>query len=459
MSRSTPFVHSGLSRQRITVAFLVAFVCCGLPIAWGAGLPIIGTGEVVANDVYVRSGDSLNHYTVCKLNAGARVTVVSESGDWYEILPPEGTFSLVSGDYVTVDVRNPGMGVINGEGVRVRAGSELNKSKYTVQTKLSKGAEVKLIKRNDDGFYRIEPPDGATLWISRSYVEMVPDGRLAVGVVDEEADGNTGNPGFSQGSNSSQGKDSLQGKVPAETNGKSAERNPGESVDPSSDVNSGEGDASTGPAAGDSIGDTTKAELLADRNKLKEIDVKLQSEIEKPVADRSFEGIQSQLRQIAESTDDEVARKYAEVRLSQLDRMISVTEAAARLRDIDRSTKERRTQLLQQRTELPQIKEVRKSPFDAFGEFRRSAVYSDGVGPTRFRLVDRHSEDYRTVAYVELDEGLSIDVTEFLGRFVGVRASSKRLLPGGVDAVPILVAVEIRPVDPALASGKQASEE
>src|SRR5512147_1454717 len=61
---------------------------------------IIGEAEINANDVYVRSGDSLNHYTIIKLKAGDRVSVVSERGDWYEILPPEGTFSLISGDYV-----------------------------------------------------------------------------------------------------------------------------------------------------------------------------------------------------------------------------------------------------------------------------------------------------------------------------------------------------------------------
>ena len=77
--------------------------------------PVISEAEVTGDDVYVRSGASLNHYPVCKINAGSRVTVVGEMGDWYEILPPEGVFCFISGDYVdTADNRT---GVVNGYGV------------------------------------------------------------------------------------------------------------------------------------------------------------------------------------------------------------------------------------------------------------------------------------------------------------------------------------------------------
>ena len=98
--------------------------------------PVIAHGEVTAGDVYVRSGPSLNHSTICKLNAGHRIDIVSEELEWYEILPPEGTFSLISGDYVD---RGEGQaGVVNGDNVRVRAGSLLHDNKYKVQTMRSK---------------------------------------------------------------------------------------------------------------------------------------------------------------------------------------------------------------------------------------------------------------------------------------------------------------------------------
>ncbi|MDO8630297.1 MAG: hypothetical protein Q7R41_07375, partial [Phycisphaerales bacterium] len=136
---------------------------------------VIGEAEITANDVYVRSGDSLNHYTICKLKAGDRVTVVGERGEWYEILPPEGTFSLLSGDYV--DTTDNQKGVVNGNNVRVRAGSLLNENKYTVQALLSKGVEVTILGRNPDGFLRIKPPQGATVWVSRAFAQLRSDSR------------------------------------------------------------------------------------------------------------------------------------------------------------------------------------------------------------------------------------------------------------------------------------------
>ena len=98
--------------------------------------PVIAEGEVNNDNVYVRSGDSLNHYTICKLNAGRRVKIVAERGDWYEILPPEDAFSLISGDYV--DSADGKHGVVNGNNVRVRTGSSLNDNKYTESADASK---------------------------------------------------------------------------------------------------------------------------------------------------------------------------------------------------------------------------------------------------------------------------------------------------------------------------------
>ena len=133
------------------------------------------TGELTGDGVYVRSGPSMNHYTIMKLSTGDRVTIVGEENRWFQILPPKGAVSLVSDQYI--DTTDGLRGVINGDNVRVRAGSTLEgvTDRYTVQMKLSKGAKVSIVARTDDGFYRIKPPRGATLWISLRYVEVVPD--------------------------------------------------------------------------------------------------------------------------------------------------------------------------------------------------------------------------------------------------------------------------------------------
>ena len=67
-------------RQRaFGIALLLSFVVpLSTAVAQSAEGQVPRQGEVTGNDVYVRSGPSLNHYPVCKLNAGTRIAVVGE---------------------------------------------------------------------------------------------------------------------------------------------------------------------------------------------------------------------------------------------------------------------------------------------------------------------------------------------------------------------------------------------
>ena len=76
---------------------------------------------VTAKDVYVRSGPSTNYYPVAKLNAGVRVTVVGEESGWLAIVPPPDCHSVIDATYVDRD--RDKRGVVNGNRVNVRAGS------------------------------------------------------------------------------------------------------------------------------------------------------------------------------------------------------------------------------------------------------------------------------------------------------------------------------------------------
>lgn len=130
------------------VSILIQLVLIPEAIGQTPDKPVVSQGEVTGDNVYVQYGASTNHYPVCKLNAGDRVTIVGETGEWYEILPPEASFSFISGDYV--DTADNKTGVVNGNNVRVRAGSslpEFSKLKYWVQTKLSKGTKVTILAR------------------------------------------------------------------------------------------------------------------------------------------------------------------------------------------------------------------------------------------------------------------------------------------------------------------------
>ena len=135
--------------------------------------------EVVGTSVYVRSGPGTAYYFCSKLASPERVKVVGHSAEglWTMILPPDGSFSLISRDFVDLDATNPGIGLVSGDAVRIWAGSEyevpVRSSK--MQVRLNKGAIVKLMdgQTATGDYYKIVPPTGAYLWMSTQYLKYV----------------------------------------------------------------------------------------------------------------------------------------------------------------------------------------------------------------------------------------------------------------------------------------------
>ncbi|MEK7757383.1 MAG: SH3 domain-containing protein, partial [Planctomycetota bacterium] len=376
--------------------------------------PVTGEGEITANDVYVRSGDSLNHYTISKLKAGDRVSVVSERGEWYEILPPEGTFSLVSGDFI--DTTDNQSGVINGDNVRVRAGSLLNENKYTVQTLLAKGTQVSILGRNPDGFVRIKPPTGATLWVNRSYVQLRTGGTT---------------PPVREGVSASPSQADAAGEVaPAVT--ASAAESAKKLAAPM-----------TGPAS------TTW------RRQLEEIDVAARAELAKPMLDRNFNPFVARYQPIADQTEDDFAHQYAVARIDQVKNMGDFTSAVERVRKLDDVAETKQREFLAARGMIPEFVPTRSpTGIEIQGELRVSALYPAGSSVQRYRLIDPTSESDRTIGYVEITPDSGLNVEGFLGRYVGVRASAQRVQTGGVNPVPIYIARELVLLEPPQTAGK-----
>lgn len=379
--------------------------------------PVTGEGEVTANDVYVRSGDSLNHYTISKLKAGDRVSVVGERGEWYEILPPEGTFSLVSGDFI--DTADQQSGVINGDNVRVRAGSLLNENKYTVQTLLAKGTSVSILGRNPDGFVRIKPPTGATLWVNRSYVQLrtggtTPPVRENVGASPSQAD--------------------AVGEV-APAVAVSAAESAKRLAAPM-----------TGPAS------TTW------RRQLEEIDVAARAELAKPVPERNFDPFLARYQPIADQAEDEFAHQYALARIEQVKNLADLTSAVVRVRKLDDVAETKQREFLAARGMIPEYVPTRSpTGIEIQGELRVSALYPAGSPVQRFRLIDPTSGWDRTIGYVEIPPDSGLNAESFLGRYVGVRASAQRVQTGGVNPVPIFIARELILLEPPQTAGKTDS--
>lgn len=131
---------------------------------------------IIGDRVQIRSGPGTNFYHCGFLNRGDRITVVSKQFSWSRIVPPAGTFSWISEQYVKIDPANPSIGIVTGNSVRVYAGSDYQKAMYstTKQGLLDKGEKVKLLGEQSDGYYKIAPPSFAYLWVSTQYTKMAP---------------------------------------------------------------------------------------------------------------------------------------------------------------------------------------------------------------------------------------------------------------------------------------------
>jgi uncharacterized protein YgiM (DUF1202 family) len=129
-----------------------------------------GIGRVTADNVYVKSGAGESYYPTTKLNKGAEVTVVGGKFDWLKVLPPPGSFCYIAKAFV--DKGEGSTGKVNRDDVNVRAGSDVNTMKTTVQAKLAAGTTVQILGESDE-YYKIKPPGNAFVYVNKKDVEFV----------------------------------------------------------------------------------------------------------------------------------------------------------------------------------------------------------------------------------------------------------------------------------------------
>ena len=134
-------------------------------------------GELTGADVNIRSGAGTAYYRCGKLSAPARVIVAGAEHGWLKILPPVGSFSWISKNFVELAPDNPRIGILTGDSVRVWAGSDYVEPmrSHSLQAKLNKGDQVKLAgdEAGKGDYYKIVPPPAAHLWVSAQYVKYV----------------------------------------------------------------------------------------------------------------------------------------------------------------------------------------------------------------------------------------------------------------------------------------------
>lgn len=132
-------------------------------------------GEITGSEINVRSGPGMNFYSCGKISSPLRVIVAEQKFTWVRILPPPGSFSWIFKQYVQTDANKPDVGIVTGDNVRVYAGTEdLEPMRSdSIQITLTKGQKVRIIGKAVGDYYKIAPPEGASLWTSSQYVKFI----------------------------------------------------------------------------------------------------------------------------------------------------------------------------------------------------------------------------------------------------------------------------------------------
>jgi hypothetical protein len=176
------------------------------------------------------------------------------------------------------------------------------------------------------------------------------------------------------------------------------------------------------------------------------IETEIAAEGTKTLAERQFEPIIAKLQPIADQTEDELSQIYAKTRIEQLRGQMELAKAVGTVSQL-------RTSAIATADEIAKARESLKrsgaNPTDTIvlrGEIRASGIYNGaGNRPKRWRIVDVSGDlkNPRTIAYLEVPEGSPIDPAEYYGKYVGIRATSHKILRGTIPPVPIYSVREI----------------
>jgi hypothetical protein len=324
--------------------------------------------QIIGDDVYVRSGAGTNYYNCSKLKKGDRVQVVSTMFSWSRIVPPPGSFSWISAQFVAIDPNSPGVGIVTGDNVRVYAGSDEVRPMHStsLQLKLNRGDKVKLLGEEKENYYKIASPSGAYLWVSSEYIKpLAPAG----GVV-----------------------------AVTEVGEASTERR---KVEPN-----------------DTIVGAPKISIEAEKLKeYYELEKRLKAERAKPIEQQSYSDIKKALVEIAGNKEAGKASRFAEFTIRQVERFELAVVVAKEVKLQD-------TQLLQTReridkmraTKLANLEELGR--FTVIGQFKTSSIFGAEPHLRHYRITD---ESDNAICYAfGVGQAATMDFSKFIGHKVGL---------------------------------------
>ncbi len=314
--------------------------------------------EVVGNDVRIRSGPGTQFYQCGKLYQGDRVQVVKTEQTWSCIVPPPGCFSWIAVQYVSINLRDPTVGVVTGDNVGVYTGSDTEEAKYSTskQVVLSRGQKVKLLGEEKDDYYKVAPPQGAYLWVSSQYLQSVDK--------------------------------PLAKTTPVDPN--IAKR-------------------ATAKKPGDANTPLTGLELYYSLSE------KVKAEHSKPMAEQNYTEIKKKLAELAATKDGSRAARFAAFTLRQVEGYELARQAATEIESQKKDLATTNAKIDEARTaQLAGI--VSTGKYALKGKLATSSVYSGAS--RRYRILD---DTDKTICYVTPTGALAnADLSKYIGHKVGL---------------------------------------
>jgi FtsZ-interacting cell division protein YlmF len=267
------------------------------------------------------------------------VKVVSERFGWSRVVPPAGSFSWISTQFVLVAPDDATVGTVTGDNVRVWVGANNLRPMYSTTwlLKLNKGEKVKLLGEEQDKYYKIVPPTGAYRWVSTQFTKPV---------------GLVGPP-------------------------------PPPPVDP--------------PPPSDS-NEPVPTDLSLEAQKLREyyaLEKRMEAEQAKALDQQNYKNIKAALLAIANMKAAGKATRYADFAVKQIERYELAREVAEAVRLQDAELR-RNLEAIENSLAIRLADMQDLGRFAAVGELQKSGVYGLVPEPIHYRIIDASG---RTVCY------------------------------------------------------------
>lgn len=341
------------------------------------------TAQVTGENVLVRSGPGTQQYQCGRLNRGDTVQVLGQQNGWARIVPPPGSFSWIAMQYVTVNLRDPSIGMVTGDGVRIYAGSDLVSPMHSTakQSELKRGEKVKLMGEEKDGYFKIVPPKDAVLYVSSHYLESVtPASKPEVGIP---------------------AKPSVAVSEPNEPNQVAAAGGPNE------------------PPSG----------FLRSFYALQD---QVTAEAKKPLTEQDYTAIKKALKELPQGADPNKAARYTKFLLQRIEAYELVKQVNADLKQQDKQLQMANTRIDQARQ--AKLSEIGKNKiYTVLGTLKESAIFNEALSK-RYRVVD---DQGKTLCYAEATGNIANqDLSKFIGKKVG--------LVGTITAQPELASALVK---------------